>query len=153
MPIFSHSSPPLACLSYLFLSWLIHFVTTASIHSSSLPLAAASPLLVFVGGWKATFRPSWRGSCFAKASRLAFGSREKGIDGCGPTEPRGGTVIDIERVGVATAGVAGGAVEGECALGRLLRFSTVWSSASTASTWLINRINLVPGVLVPFAER
>ena len=112
-----------ASLTYRFLSWLMHFVTTARIHSSSLPPVAPSPLLVFVGGWKATFRPSCRGSCGANASRRAFGSREKVLVVCGPTDARGGTVIDMDRDGVPAAGVAAGATEGEWALGRLLRFS------------------------------
>ncbi len=76
-------------------------------------------MLVFVGGWKATLRPSCRGSCADKASLRAFGSRENVVVGCGPTEARGGTVIDMDRVGVATAGVGIGATEGDRALGRL----------------------------------
>lgn len=98
----------------------------ASIHSSSLPLALASALLLLGGGWKATFRPSCRGSCFANASRRALGSREKGTVGFGPTEPRGGTVIDIERVG-GLGGAGGGTagIVGDGPLGRLLRFSVL----------------------------
>ena len=118
----SDTSPRRRFEPYRFLSWLMHFVTTASIHSSSLPPVAPSPLLVLVGGWKATFRPSCKGSCFANASRRALGSREKGIGCWGPTEPRGGTVMDIDRDGVAAAGVGAGATEGEFPLGRL-RFS------------------------------
>lgn len=109
----------------------MHFVTTARIHSSSLPLTMLSAPLVFCGGWNATLRPFSRGSCFASASRLARGSREKGTAVCGPTELRGGIAIDPLRVlcvlGAVTTGT--GTLGGDCALGRLIRFSERKDSA------------------------
>lgn len=99
-------------LNYLFLSWLIHRVTTARIHSSSLPLPLLSAFPDVFGGWKATLRPSCSGNCGASASRRAFGSLENGI-ACGPTEFRAGSVIDIPLVVVVVgAGVGGVAVPG-----------------------------------------
>lgn len=102
------------------------FVTTARIQSSSFPPAAPSAALtVLVGGWKATFRPGRRGSCLLRASRRAFGSREKGIC-CGGTDDRaGGTVMDTPLLSDALLGAATGVAvpDGDCPRGRLLRFS------------------------------
>ena len=56
------------------------------------------------------------------ASRRAFGSREKLFSCGGPADPLGGTVIDIDRVGVAAAGVPDGATDGDGPLfGRFTR--------------------------------
>ena len=68
-------------------------------------------------------RPSCKGSCFAKASLRAFGSREKGIAiDDGPVDPR------IEAAAARCVPVTGGVTEvevgeGEGGRGRLLRFS------------------------------
>lgn len=63
-----------------------------------------------VGGWKATFRFSWSGNCAARASRRAFGSREKGMFEPGPTELRAGSVIfwRLFRAGAAGREVIAG---------------------------------------------
>lgn len=101
----------------------MHFVITAKIQVFS-STSTLLPSAVFPeGGWKATLRPSCKGSCFASASLRAFGSRENGIAGDGPVDPR------IEAAVVARgAPVTGGVTEvdvgdGEGGLGRLLRFS------------------------------
>ena len=102
------------------------FVTTARIHSSSFPPPADSAaLLVFDGGWKATFRPGRNGSCLCSASLRALGSREKGIYAGGPTEFRGGTVIEtpLEREGLAVPAIGVVVPEGDWPRGRLFRFS------------------------------
>ena len=68
----------------------MHLVTTARIQV----LSSVGPFVPEpVGGWKATFRPSWSGNCNANASLRAFGSREKGMFEPGPTELRAGNVI------------------------------------------------------------
>ena len=101
----------------------MHPITTARIHSSSLPPAAPSAPLEFCGGWKATFLPSCKGSCLARASLLAFGSLENGTDVVGPTEFRAGRLsVTLRTVGVGAC-VAGADDAGECGRGRLLRFS------------------------------
>lgn len=83
-------------------------LTTASIHSSeSFPPLLLSPAF---GGWKATLRFSLRGSCLLRASFRAFRSREKGT--CdGPTELRGGKVIEPGRDGTGVGGVPVGGGE------------------------------------------
>jgi hypothetical protein len=101
------------CNVYLFLSALMHLVTTARIQLSS---DSVAPLALLGGGWKATFLPSWRGSCFANASLRAFGSRENGT-GEGPTDARAGRVIDMFLPEGCETGT--GVPEGEGARGRL----------------------------------
>jgi len=79
----------------------MHFVTTARIQV----LSSVGPFVPEPdGGWKATFRPSWRGNCVPSASLRALGSREKGVFEPGPTELRAGSVIFWR---LFTAGVAG----------------------------------------------
>jgi hypothetical protein len=91
----------------------MHFVTTANIHVFS-----SSP----AGGWKATFLPSCKGSCLARASRLAFGSRENGTDGVEPPDLRGGRVMEtpLPVLAFAAALAATAVIAGE--RGRLFRF-------------------------------
>ena len=102
----------------------MHPITPARIHSSSLPPAAPSAPLEFCGGWKATLRPFCKGSCFASASFLAFGSLENGTNTEGPTEFRAGRLsVTLRTVGVG-AWVAGAEDAGECGRGRLFRFSS-----------------------------
>jgi hypothetical protein len=98
-------------------------VTTARIHVFSSASPATPPGLP-AGGWKATFLPSCNGNCFANASLRALGSRENGITGDGPTELRGGNVIETLRLPTGRAGILGiGVAEREGARGRLFRFS------------------------------
>ncbi len=52
-------------------------------------------------------------------------------------------MIDIERDGVAAVGVTAGATEGECALGRLIRFSTVYGCQARSE-----RLNLSANLVV-----
>jgi len=91
---------------------------TASIHvfssASALLPSAAFP----AGGWNATLRPSCRGNCLANASLRAFGSRENGITGEGPVDPRAACVA--RETPEVTATEVG---DGDGGLGRLLRFS------------------------------
>ena len=101
----------------------MHPITTARIHSSSLPPAAPSAPLAFCGGWKATFLPSCKGSCFARASFLALGSLENGTDAEGPTGLRAGRLSVTLRTAGVGAWVAGAEDACECGRGRLLRFS------------------------------
>lgn len=66
-------------------------------------------------------RFSLRGSCLLRASLRAFGSRENGI--CdGPTELRGGRVIEPGRDGTGVGGVTVGG--GEEPRGLFCRFSS-----------------------------
>lgn len=100
---------------------------TAKIHvfsstSTVLPSAVFPP-----GGWKATLRPSCKGSCFASASLRAFGSRENGTAGDGPVDPRTGATV-VARGAPVTGGVTAVEVgEGDGGRGRLLRFSVAKS--------------------------
>lgn len=82
-------------------------------------------MLVFEGGWKATFLPGRSGSCLLSASLRALGSRENGMCVGGPTEFRGGTVIETPLVSVGlTVAATGVAVpDGDWPRGRLFRFS------------------------------
>lgn len=101
----------------------MHRVTTARIQVPSSPaVPEASPGLP-AGGWKATFLPSCSGSCLANASRLAFGSRENGIAGIGPTELRNGIVMETPLL--PAEGVVAERPEpaGDGARGRLFRLS------------------------------
>jgi len=112
-------------------------VTTASIHVfSSASVAAPSPGFP-AGGWNATFLPSCKGSCFARASLRALGSREKGIAGEGPTDPRAGNVMETPRWFVGRLGVAGTEIaDGDGARGRFL-FSGGSASDSDAFIGLL----------------
>jgi hypothetical protein len=100
--------------SYLFLSMLMHFVITANIHEFS-----SSP----AGGWKATFLPACKGSCLARASRLAFGSRENRTDGVEPPDLRGGNVMETPLPVVAFAAALAAAAVNAGERGRLFRFA------------------------------
>jgi hypothetical protein len=90
--------------------------------SSGLVPSAPFPVL---GGWKATILPSCRGSCLSSVSRSVrdLVSRSVGVDGCGPADPRWVGPVALRAL-PADAGV-GGADDGsgECARGRLSRFS------------------------------
>lgn len=101
----------------------MHLVMTAKIHVFS-STSTILPSAVFPGGgWKATLRPSCKGSCFANASLRAFGSRENEIAGEEPVDPRIGTAV-MERCAPVIGGVMEVEVgEGEGGRGRLLRFS------------------------------
>lgn len=103
----------------------MHLVITAKIHVFS-STSTTLPSAVFpVGGWKATLRPSCKGSCFPSASLRAFGSRENGIAGDGPVDPRKEAAA-VARCAPVTGGVTEVEVgDGDGGRGRLLRFSEV----------------------------
>lgn len=109
----------------------MHLVITAKIHVFS-STSTVLPSAVFpVGGWKATLRPSCKGSCFASASLRAFGSRENGIAGDGPVDPRTGAAA-VARCAPVMGGVMEVEVgEGDGGRGRLLRFSVAGSCQLT----------------------
>jgi hypothetical protein len=129
----------------------MHLVITAKIHVFS-STSTVLPSAVFPeGGWKATLRPSCKGSCFASASLRAFGSRENGIASGGPADPR------IEAVAVARCvPVTGGVTEvevgdGDGGRGRLLRFSVVESCEYMSVPR--GKTNLVAMFQTPFEVR
>lgn len=109
----------------------MHLVITAKIHAFS-STSTILPSAVFpAGGWKATLRPSSKGSCFASASLRAFGSRENGIAGDGPVDPRRGPAA-VARCAPVTGGVTEVEVgDGDGGRGRLLRFSVAESHEMT----------------------
>lgn len=117
-------------------------MTIARIHVfSSASVAAPSPGFP-AGGWNATFLPSCKGSCFASASLRALGSRENGIAGEGPTDPRAGNVIETPRLLGGRVGVAGTDGEGgEGARGRFL-FSKLSMGVKRAN---MNCHDTIPG--------
>lgn len=94
---------------------------TARIHVFS-STSVLTPSLVFPAvGWNATFRPSCSGNCFARASRRAFGSREKGICRIVASRLGGTTVIFVMFIDGVLPGVD--PLDGEATRGRLFLFS------------------------------
>jgi len=95
----------------------MHFVTSANIQVFS--SVSAAPFRG--GGWKATLRPSWRGTVLSVLLSLLDPFASRILTPLGPTDPRAGRVIETEFF--RGFSVEARTPEGDGARGRLLRFS------------------------------